>query len=116
MTLEIKGQIKVIGQPEQKSEKFTKQEIVVTIDSDTNYPQHVPIQLNQKLLSVIGQFQVGQQIKATCNIRGNEWQTKYFLSIEAWKLESEGNAPAQVQQAEYKGGASVDGGDSSLPF
>jgi hypothetical protein len=115
MTIEIKGQLKVIGQPEQKSEKFTKQEIVITIDAETNYPQHVPIQLSQKLLGVIGQFQVGQIVKATCNIRGNEWNSRYFMSLEAWKVEAEqGGSVAQVQQ-EYKGGASV-GGDESLPF
>jgi hypothetical protein len=98
MTIEIKGQIKLIGQPEVKSEKFTKQEIVITIDSDTNYPQHVPIQLGQKLLGVIGQFQVGQVVKATCNVRGNEWNSRYFLSLEAWKVEADGVSQAPVAQ------------------
>jgi hypothetical protein len=112
MTIEIKGQIKLIGQPEVKSEKFTKQEIVITIDSDTNYPQHVPIQLGQKLLGVIGQFQVGQVVKATCNVRGNEWNSRYFLSLEAWKVEADGVSQAPIAQV-----ATPSSDDSeSLPF
>ena len=114
MTIEIKGQLKVIGQPEVKSDKFTKQEIVITIDSETNYPQHVPIQLSQKLLGVIGQFQVGQIVKATCNIRGNEWNNRYFMSLEAWKVDAEQGGNVAQPQASANVIPELD--DTTLPF
>ena len=96
MTIEIKGTLKLVTEKQVLSDKFTKREIVVSIDNDTNYPQPILVQLGQKILDVVDQFKIGQEIKVSCNLRGRAWDnptkgiTQYFNSLEAWRIESEG--------------------------
>lgn len=62
------------------------------LTSITKYPQHISCQLNQGKTSLIEGINVGDLVSAEVNLRGKEWQdpntlvTKYFNSIEIWKL------------------------------
>lgn len=94
--MDITGILKVKGQTQQVSEKFKKSEIVVT-DNSSQYPQHISFQLTQDKCSIIDNYNVGDEIKVHFNLRGREWtspqgETKYFNSLEAWRIE--GNASA----------------------
>ncbi|MBN8695735.1 MAG: DUF3127 domain-containing protein [Bacteroidetes bacterium] len=94
--MDITGILKVKGQTQQVSEKFKKREIVVT-DNSSQYPQHISFQLTQDKCSIIDNYNVGDEIKVHFNLRGREWtspqgETKYFNSLEAWRIE--GNASA----------------------
>ena len=88
--MEITGTLKVKGQTIQVSDKFSKRELVVTEDSPT-YPQHISMQLTQDRCSLLDGFNVGDKVKVSINIKGREYvdkqgETKYFTSIEAWKI------------------------------
>jgi hypothetical protein len=103
MTTEIQGVLKLVTEKQQVSDKFTKREIVIVTDTETQYPQPISIQLNQKLIDSIEQFQIGSFLKVSCNFRGREWFnaskniTQYFNTIEAWKIEKiEQSQPVQV--------------------
>jgi hypothetical protein len=104
MTIEIKGTLKLVTDKQVVSDKFIKREIVVSIDNDTNYPQPILIQLGQKILDVVDQFKAGQEIKASCNLRGRAWDnqtkgiTQYFNSLEAWKVEADGVGQSPTAQ------------------
>jgi hypothetical protein len=48
--MELRGTIKVIAEPVKVSDKLTKQQMVLTIEEDTKYPQNIAIEfLNDKL-------------------------------------------------------------------
>lgn len=91
-TFTLQGILKAKFAEQQVSEKFKKRDFVVT-DNSTQYPQHVTFQLLQDKCGLIDAYQVGQEIKVSFNIRGREWadpksgETKYFNTIEAWRIE-----------------------------
>ena len=59
-------------------------------DIADQYPQSEFVQDKSELLN---NFQVGQQVKISINLRGREWvnpqgETKYFNSIQGWRIEA----------------------------
>lgn len=89
--MEIKGQVKAI-MPVKETATFKSIEVIITTDFDTKYPQHISVQLNQGKTSLIDGINVGDLVTADVNLKGREWQdlntlvTKYFNSIDVWKL------------------------------
>jgi hypothetical protein len=90
--MEIQGKIKLIGETQSfGSNGFRKREVVVT--TEEQYPQHIMIEFVQDKTELLNSCQVGQQVKIGINLRGREWvnpqgQTKYFNSIQGWRIES----------------------------
>ncbi|WGK66136.1 DUF3127 domain-containing protein [Croceiramulus getboli] len=99
--MEVQGKIKMIGETQTfGSNGFRKREVVVT--TEEQYPQHLMIEFVQDKTDLLNNFQVGQDVKISINLRGREWvnpqgETKYFNSIQGWRIESlqaAGNANA----------------------
>ena len=70
---------------------FRKREIVVT--TDEQYPQHIMVEFVQDKTDLLNNYQVGQNVKISINLRGREWvnpqgETKYFNSIQGWRIEN----------------------------
>lgn len=95
--MELQGKLLVKGETQSfGSNGFTKREFV--IETDDKFPQKIQLELIKDKCSLLDNFQIGQPLKAAININGREWtnkqnETKYFNSIQAWKLEAVGNAP-----------------------
>lgn len=96
--MEVQGRIKVIGETQTfGSNGFRKREVVVT--TEEQYPQHLSIEFVQDKTDLLNNYQVGQQVKVSINLRGREWvnpqgETKYFNSIQGWRIEAlEANLP-----------------------
>lgn len=90
--MEIQGRIKLIGETQTfGSNGFRKRELVVT--TEEQYPQHIMIEFIQDKTDLLDQYQTGQQVKVSINLRGREWvnpqgETKYFNSIQGWRIEN----------------------------
>jgi single-strand DNA-binding protein len=82
----VKGLIKVIGETVQVTEKFSKREIVITVE-DGKYPQHISLQATGDKTSLLDGYKVGEEVKASFNLRGREWQDKHFNSLELWEID-----------------------------
>jgi hypothetical protein len=92
----IKGKIKVINATNVVSDKFSKREFVV--ETEETYPQPILIQLTQDKCSLLDLFKVGQDVEVSVNLKGREWnspqgETKYFNTIEAWRINSGTSTP-----------------------
>ena len=102
-TFETVGVLKLKKDTQVVNEKFSKREFVVTLGSTTQFPQHVPFQVSQDKCGLLDKFNVGDEIKLHVNLRGNEWNDRYFVNLECWKVElvSAGVQPlaTQVQNA-----------------
>jgi len=88
--LEIIGTIKEIFDTVEISSSFQKRDLVVT--TNEQYPQHITIEFNQKLCSVMDGYKIGQSVKVSINLRGKEYtnkqgETKYYNSVHGWKIE-----------------------------
>jgi hypothetical protein len=69
---------------------FEKRDLVII--TEEQYPQTIIIQFTQQRCDLLDSLQVGQIVKVYINIRGREWtnpqgETKYFNTIEGWKIE-----------------------------
>ena len=90
--MEVQGKIKMVGETQTfGSNGFRKREIVVT--TEEQYPQHIMVEFVQDKSDLLNNYQVGQQVKISINLRGREWvnpqgETKYFNSIQGWRIEA----------------------------
>ena len=95
--MEVIGKIKLIGEVQTfGSNGFRKREMVLT--TDEQYPQMLMIEFIQDKTDLLNNFQVGQDVKVSINLRGREWinpqgEAKYFNSIQGWRIESMTQAP-----------------------
>ena len=94
--MEIIGKIKVINATQEVSASFKKRELVVT--TDEQYPQHIPIYFVQDKCDTLNSYKVGQEVKVSINIRGNEYNGKYFVSLQGWRIEKLSDAPVATTQ------------------
>jgi hypothetical protein len=98
--MEVSGKIKMLGESKNVgSGSFLKRELVVT--TDEQYPQHILVEFVQDKCDLLNNYQVGDSVKVSINLRGREWVdpqgvTKYFNAIQGWRVEKLGvAAPAQ---------------------
>ncbi|WP_299214574.1 DUF3127 domain-containing protein [uncultured Dokdonia sp.] len=90
--MEVQGKVKMIGETQTfGSNGFRKREIVVT--TEEQYPQHIMVEFVQDKTDLLNNYQVGQNVKISINLRGREWvnpqgETKYFNSIQGWRIEN----------------------------
>lgn len=99
--MEVLGRVKVINPEQQVSASFKKRELVVT--TEEQYPQHIMIEFTQDKTDLLNQYNIGEQVKVSINLRGREWvnpqgETKYFNSIQGWRIEKmQAEAPSPTQ-------------------
>lgn len=79
--LHIKGDVKVI------SARFTKRDFILLDNSNIEYPQYIPFELHQDRVKLIENIPPGSHLHVTFDIRGKEWQGKYYVNLVAWKIE-----------------------------
>jgi hypothetical protein len=91
MKITITGQVKKI-MPVKETANFKSIDLVVTTDFDSQYPQHHLCQITQGKTSQMEGINEGDLVKCEVNLNGREWQdpntliTKYFNSIDVWKI------------------------------
>ncbi len=83
---EARGTIKVIFDEQSFPSGFTKREFVVTTDHE-RYPQDIKFELVKDKCALIEPFSAGQQVAVNFDIRGNEYNGKYFVNLSAWKVQ-----------------------------
>lgn len=89
MSFEVEGKLHKKFDKEQKSGTFQTREFVI-LDESTQYPQHIKFQLVQDRCEIIDPIEEGTNIKVYFDLRGREWQGKYFTNLQAWRVEAAG--------------------------
>jgi len=90
----IKGAIKLINPIKVISDKFSVREFVVTTP-DEKYPQDILFQTVNDKMDVLESLGVGQQVEVSYNVRGREFNGRYYNTLDAWKIEVTGSKPSQ---------------------
>ncbi len=85
MSFEIEGKLHKKYEMESKSSSFQTREFVIEVDG--TYPQYVKFQLTQDRCSLVDPYKEGEVIKVSFDLRGREWQGKYFTNLNAWRVE-----------------------------
>lgn len=82
--MEIKGKIYKIGDEEQVSATFKKRLLVV--ETDEKYSQKIPIDFVQDKIDLIDPYKVGENVTVSINLRGNEYNGKFYVNLQGWKI------------------------------
>jgi single-strand DNA-binding protein len=96
MSYESVGKLYKKFATESKSEKFQVREFVIEI-ADGQYPQLIKFQLAQERCQLLDGYEEGEEIKVHFDLRGREWQGKYFSTLNCWRLEK-GNGASPTSQ------------------
>jgi hypothetical protein len=97
------GKLKWIGDVQSFPSGFSKREFVVTTAAD-KYPQDLKFEIVKDKCSLLDPFEVGQDVEVYFDIRGNEYNGKYYVNLSCWKIQAAGAggtaaAPAPAPQA-----------------
>jgi len=107
MELKINGKVKVIMETQTFDSGFSKREFVIT--TQEQYPQDVKLEFVKDKCALLDSVKVGQDVDVSFNVRGNEYNGRYFVNLNAWKIDSSEtpNAPVETPITE---------GENDLPF
>lgn len=87
MAFEVNGKLHRVFDTEQKTDKFRAREFVIEVE-EGQYPQLVKFQLTQEKCELLDDYNEGDELTVHFDLRGREWNGKYFTNLNAWRLES----------------------------
>lgn len=108
MSLQLNGTVKAIFDTQTFDSGFSKREFVIT--TQEQYPQDVKFEVVKDKCSLLDGYKAGQPLTVNFKVRGNEYNGKYYVNLQAWKIEAEQAAPVAPAPV-----ADPDGSDE-LPF
>jgi len=94
---EAQGTIKVISDTQTFGSGFTKREFVITTES--KFPQDIKFELVKEKCDWLDKFATGQQVNVSFDIRGNEYNGKYYVNLNCWKIQAGAGGGGNQQQA-----------------
>lgn len=86
---EATGKIKLISDTQNFPSGFSKREFVVTT-GESKYPQDLKFEMVKDKCAVLDNYKEGQEVQVNFDIRGNEYNGKYYVNLSCWKLDSKG--------------------------
>ena len=91
MSYEISGKIKYIHQPQVFESGFKKQEFVIR--TDEKFPQDVKLELTKEKTELLSTLREGNQVDVSFNIRGKEYNGRYYVNLQAWRIKADQQSP-----------------------
>lgn len=101
---EVTGKLTVKGETQSfGANNFRKREVVITTE-DSQYPQTIMVEFIQDKTDLMDKFNIGDNLKISYNLNGRAWvnpqgETKYFNSIQGWRVEKVDSASQPQQSA-----------------
>ena len=83
--IEIKGKVDKILDVQEFSSGFKKQVIVIEVDG--KFPQKIAVEFGKEKIDLLSSVAVGNEVSASVNIRGSEYNGRYFVSLAGWKID-----------------------------
>ena len=90
---ELSGTVKEIFEEKTFGSGFNVREFVVTTEAD-KYPQDICLQCVKEKVEMVNKLKTGEKVKVSYDLRGREYQGRYFVNLNAWKVESAGGGSA----------------------
>lgn len=96
---EIEGTLTVIGEVQEFKGGFKKRQFVIKTPGE--YSQDVALELVKDGVSKIDKFRLGDGVKVSFNVRGNEYGGKYYVQLSAWKIVEANEHSVGARSPEY---------------
>lgn len=88
---QIEGRIHQVNDVQTFDSGFSKREFV--IETADQYPQMIKFELIKERTTLVDQYNQGDTVNVHFDIRGNEYQGKYYVNLNCWRLDGPGGAP-----------------------
>jgi hypothetical protein len=85
--MEVKGKVKVVNATEEVGAKGFKKRLLV-VETEETYPQSIPVEFVQDKCNLLDYIQVGQDVTVQINLRGSEYNGRYYVQLQGWKIEA----------------------------
>ncbi len=122
MAYKATGRLHKIFDSEQKSASFAVRDFVIEV-ADDKFPQMVKFQLTQDKCALIDNFSEGDEITVDFDLRGREWNEKYFTNLNAWRIsaadastDTKGDHSGEAPNSVNAPSALIDDLDDDIPF
>lgn len=97
--MELSGRIKVVMDLVQINATMNKREFVVT--TDEKYAQDILFETFNEKTSILESYKAGDVVRVSFDIRGREYNGRYYNNLRAWKIDRVGadnatNMPADM--------------------
>ncbi len=106
MAFQVQGKLYRVFDTEKKTDTFQAREFVLEV-AEGQYPQMVKFQLTQDKCALIDDYSEGQELTVHFDLRGREWNDRFFTNLNAWRIEA-GAGSAQ------QGGNTTSGSDDTM--
>jgi hypothetical protein len=83
----LKGKLIHKGDAKQVSDKFRVMDFVIQTP-DEKYPQSIQFQVMNDRIQEMDKFTTGEEVEVTFDLRGREYNGKYYNTLNAYKIES----------------------------
>ena len=87
MAYEVEGTVKVIFDTQTFPSGFSKREFVVT--TKDRYPQDIKLECIKERIELLNSCAPGDTVNVTFDLRGNEYNDRYYVNLQAWKIEKQ---------------------------
>ena len=94
---EASGKIKLISDTQNFPSGFSKREFVVTT-GEGKYPQDLKFEMVKDKCAILDNYKEGSEVKVSFDIRGNEYNGKYYVNLSCWKLEGGSGGGSQTDE------------------
>lgn len=105
--MQIKGKLHAVLEHKQISDTFSTLGFVILVDDNPQYPEYISVQATNERIAAVQQLQIGQEVTLDCNLKGRPWTnkegvTRYFNTIDVWRVTPTVQQVQQVQQPQYQ--------------
>lgn len=99
---EVIGKIIHIGETETVGSAGTFKKRLVVVETSEQYAQKIPVDFVQDKTSMLDKFKIGDSVNVSINIRGNEYNGKYYCSLNGWRISKITDSPSAVDNYQSK--------------
>ena len=83
--LQVTGKLIVLNDTQTFPSGFSKREFVIETPGD--YPQQIKLEAVKDKCAAFDSIPLGSVLAVDFNLRGNEYQGKYYVNLQSWKVE-----------------------------
>lgn len=101
MSYELSGTVKVVFELQTFSSGFSKRELVVSVP-DGSYTQDISLEFIKDKADLIDDLRVGEQVTISFNIKGREYNGRYYNNLQGWKVVSQNMTNSSENKSEQQ--------------
>ena len=101
-TYELTGTITHIFDTQTFPSGFIKREFVINDNAD-KFPQYIKFEATKEGCGRLDGYNVGDTVTVKFNIRGNEYNGKFFVNLQCWKIEKAEQEQAPARSTSQNG-------------